>query len=99
MDFNEALQGMIETAVNAVLATSIAREESFIRMHGGKEYISRHAACQALNVGRDTLQGLIDSGALTETEIGIRVRDMAHIPPKKAQRGRKRQAAFERVTI
>lgn len=99
MDFNEALQNMIEAAVNAALATSIAREESFVRMHGGKEYISRHATCQALNIGRETLQGLIDSGALTETEIGIRVRDMAHIPQKKSQRSRKRQTTFERITI
>ena len=99
MDFNEALQNMIEAAVNAALATSIAREESFVRMHGGKEYIRRHATCQALNIGRETLQGLIDSGALTETEIGIRVRDMAHIPQKKSQRGRKRQTTFERITI
>lgn len=99
MDFNGAIKDMIEAAVNARIADSIAREESVVRLNGGREYISRHAACGALNIGRDTLQALIDSGALTETEIGIRVRDMAHIPPKKTARGRKRQSTFERITI
>lgn len=99
MDFNEAIRGMIDEAVTAAIATTIAREESFVKMHGGREYISRNAACQALNIGRETLQTLIDAGALTETDIGIRVRDMAHIPPKKSQRGRKRQTTFERITV
>lgn len=86
MDFNTTIQNMIERAVSDTRGQSIEREESIVRMSGGKEYISRRAACIVMGIGRESLQKLIDNGALTETDIGIRTRDIAHIPSVRRRR-------------
>lgn len=84
MSIEAELKEWITDAVREALVQALTREEQTVKLYG--EYVSRAKAMKIIGCGRTTLSELLDSRQLTETEAGIRVRDIANLPQKKRRK-------------
>lgn len=102
-DLNAVFGPLLREIVDKHIAETIDREESMVRMHGGREYTTKKNAATILGISTTRLNQLIADGILVEYELGIRIRDLAHIPQKRLDDARRHKRAprqykgFERV--
>lgn len=76
------LRQMIKKAVMEEIDSAAAREDRMAALHG--EYVNIKTAQKILNCGYPKVVQLIELGYLKQTDVGVSVRDMAHLPPLRA---------------
>lgn len=81
MGLEEVIKEWIAEAVRTDHAQALNREEQMVKLYG--EYVSRTRAMKIIGCGRKTLEHLLDTHQLIETDAGIRVRDIANLPAKR----------------